>query len=136
MGAVTVDTKKSERPFEQLTLSDINVVKYLILHRSTVDIAYGKTSNVNISQAGDLFEFNQELVCLYISLDDCINKIGLNEKETALLELIFEGNTIADVINVHELYAKKTAYRTLNRIIDNIVEMNYQQWKATYNKSV
>lgn len=136
MGAVAIDIHKQEREFKHLTLSDINVVKYLILYRNKVDVTYGANTNIDINSAGDMFEFNQELVCLYASLDNVIGKIELNEKELKLLNLIFEGNTIADVINVYELYPKKTAYRTLNRIIDNIVLENNKQWKEVLNNTV
>ncbi|MER2009357.1 MAG: hypothetical protein ABS939_18050 [Psychrobacillus sp.] len=136
MGALAIDIHKQEREFKHLTLSDINVVKYLILYRNKVDVTYGANTNIDINSAGDMFEFNQELVCLYASLDNVIGKIELNEKELKLLNLIFEGNTIADVINVYELYPKKTAYRTLNRIIDNIVLENNKQWKEVLNNTV
>lgn len=136
MGALAIDIHKQEREFKHLTLSDRNVVKYLILYRNKVDVTYGANTNIDINSAGDMFEFNQELVCLYASLDNVIGKIELNEKELKLLNLIFEGNTIADVINVYELYPKKTAYRTLNRIIDNIVLENNKQWKEVLNNTV
>ena len=136
MGAVSVDIHKKGREFEHLTLSDEDVVKYLILYRNKVDVAYGANTNIDINSAGDMFEFNQELICLYASLDNVIDSIDLNEKELDFLRLIFEGNTISDVINVYKLYPKKTAYRTLNRIIDNIVEKNYKEWKRVLDNTI
>lgn len=136
MGAVAIDVHKKEREFEHLTLSDENVIKYLILYRNKVDVAYGANTNIDINSAGDMFEFNQELICLYASLDRVIEKLNLNEKESKFLTLIFEGNTIADVINVYKLYPKKTAYRTLNRIIDSIVKENQTEWKKVLDNTV
>src|SRR5205085_508220 len=107
-----------------------------ILYRNKVDVAYGANTNIDINSAGDMFEFNQELICLYASLDNVIDSIDLNEKELDFLRLIFEGNTISDVINVYKLYPKKTAYRTLNRIIDNIVEKNYKEWKRILDNTI
>lgn len=135
MGSVSVDINKQGRDFENLTLSDDNVVKYLILYRSKVDVAYGANTNININSAGDMFEFNQELICLYASLDQTIKSIELNEKELQFLKLIFEGNTITDVINVYRLYPKKTAYRTLDRIVYRIVEANNEFWRKTMEVS-
>lgn len=128
MGAVGIDTSKKEREYKHLNLSDEDVVKYLILYRSKVDVAYGANTNINVSQAGDMFEFNQELICLYSSLDVLIKKVSFKEKEIKLLELIFEGNTIADVIASHD-YPRKTAYRMLGRIVDKIVAKNNSDWK-------
>lgn len=136
MGSVAIDIHKQGRDFENLTLSDDNVVKYLILYRNKVDVSYGANTNIDINSAGDMFDFNQELICLYASLDKVIDKMDLNEKELKLLSLIFEGNTIADVINVHNLYPKKTAYRTLNRIVDGIVSENYNEWKRVLDNTV
>ena len=128
MGSVQIDLYKKEREYEHLTLSDENVVKYLILHRSSVDVGYGASININIYQAGDTLDFNQELICLYASLDNLIGKLKLKEKEEKLIELIFEGNTISDVVNDYG-YAKKTAYRLFNRIVEKIVEENYKDWR-------
>lgn len=136
LGSVAIDLHKKERDFQNLTLSDENVVKYLILYRSKIDIAYGANTNINIEQAGDMFEFNQELITLYASLDKLLNDAELNEREIEFLKLIFEGNTIADTINVYKHYPKKTAYRTLNRIIEVIVEKNRLDWKEVLNNTV
>lgn len=131
-----MDIHKQGRDYENLTLSDENVVKYLILYRNKVDVGYGANTNININSAGDMFEFNQELICLYASLDQTIEQVGFNEKELEFLRLIFEGNTIADVINVHNLYPKKTAYRTLERIINSVVERNFLEWKKVLNNTI
>lgn len=133
MGAVSVDIHKKEREYKHLTLSDENVVKYLLLYRSGIDVNYGANININISEAGDMFEFNQELISLYASLDALLGKIKLKENESKLLELIFEGNTIADVIKHHD-YPKKTAYRIVDRIVDKIVVENNSGWREVMEK--
>lgn len=133
MGAVSIDIHKKERKYKTLTLSDENVVKYLLLYRSHVDVSYGANTNININQAGDMFEFNQELICLYVSLDNIMNRIKLKEKELELIRLIFEGNTISDVVNNYG-FAKKTAYRMFNKIVEKIVKENHNDWyKAVKN---
>jgi DNA-binding CsgD family transcriptional regulator len=128
LGAVAIDVHKKEREYQHLTLSDEEVVKYLLQYRSKVDVAYGANTNINMNQAGDMFEFNQELIALYASLDVAMSKVEFKDKEARLLELIFEGNTMTDVIERHD-YARKTAYRTLNRIVDKIVAQNNSDWK-------
>lgn len=128
MGAVSIDIHKKEREYEHLTISDEDVVKYLLLYRSKVDVSYGVNINININQAGDMFDFNQELVCLYSSLDMIIHKLNLKDKEMKLMELLFEGNTMSDVIEYYG-YPKKTAYRVLNRIVEKIVNANNEDWR-------
>lgn len=136
MGSVSVDIHKQEREFRNLTLSDRDVVKYLILYRNKVDTTYGTSININMYQAGDTFEFNQELISLYASLDKLIQKISLNEKEVKFLELIFDGNTVADVFKVHKHYPQKTAYRVLERIVESIVEQNHYDWEKSLRRNI
>lgn len=128
MGAVSVDIHKKEREYEHLTLSDENVVKYLLQFRSIVDTSYGASININMNQAGDTFEFNQELVSLYASLDKIIDKIELKEKDEEFLKLMFEGYSISRIIDDFG-FPRKTAYRTMDRIVDKIVDANDSEWK-------
>jgi hypothetical protein len=92
-------------------------------------VAYGANTNININQAGDMFEFNQELIALYASLDVLLGKIKLKEREDKLLNLIFEGNTMGDIIE-HYDFPRKTAYRIFGRIVDKIVKENNNDWKT------
>lgn len=128
MGAVSVDIHKKEREYEHLTLSDENVVKYLLQFRSIVDTSYGASININMNQAGDTFEFNQEIVSLYASLDKIIDKIELKEKDEEFLKLMFEGYSISRIIDDFG-FPRKTAYRTMDRIVDKIVDANDSEWK-------
>jgi hypothetical protein len=130
---VSIDIHKQERDFENLTLSDENVVKYLILHRSTVDVGYGASTNINMNQAGDMFEFNQELVCLFVSLDITIEKCKFKQRQTRLLELIFEGNTMQDICNMDIGYKKSATYDLFARMVAKIVDVNKDSWKDTMN---
>lgn len=127
MGAVAIDVHKQEREFKELTLSDENVVRYLILSRNELDKTYGVENTLDVYTASDTFTFNQELVVLYASLDKVLEKITLKEKDKRFLELIFEGNTIADVTNLYG-YGHQTAYNTLNRIVSKVLIENKKDW--------
>lgn len=128
MGAVNIDIHKRGREYEDLTLSDENVVKYIILFRSKVDVSYGASTNIDINQAGDTFEFNAELISLYMSLDRLIDKVKMKDKDWEFLKLVFSGYTLGDIIEVYK-YPRKTAYRTLDRIVSKIVDANDLEWK-------
>lgn len=131
MGSVAVDTQKREREFKQLTLSDRNVVKYLIMHRSSVDISYYANFNVDITQAGDVFELNQELIALYSSLDVVIEKCNFKDKQSELLRLIFDGNTLQDICATNKNYKKSATYDLLERMVDKITKKNNELWKES-----
>jgi hypothetical protein len=135
LGAVAVDIHKQEREFEHLTLSDENVVEYLIKYRNKIDVAYGANTNIDINSAGDMFEFNQELVCLYASLDDVIKQCNFKEKQLKLLELTFDGNTIKDVCKMNIGYGRSATYSLLERMIKKIVDTNNKNWKETMDRN-
>jgi hypothetical protein len=130
LGAVSIDVHKKERDFKHLTLSDANVVKYLILFRSKVDVGYNATTNIDINQAGDLTEMNQELIALYSSLDEIVKKSALTKKQSAILEMLYEGNTIKDISELTSINRVST-YRVLDRIVGKVVEANNEDWYYT-----
>lgn len=133
MGAVGIDLHRNEREFQGLTLSDSNVVKYLILFRSKVDVGYGASTNININQAGDTFEFNQEIIALYTSLDVTLSQCKMTNKQSTILKYLFDGHTINDIA---EYFGgnRVSTYRVLDRIVDKIVEKNNDSWKNTMFK--
>lgn len=131
MGSVAIDVHKREREYYSLTLSDHNVVKYLILFRSKVDVSYDANVNIDINQAGDMFEFNQELIVLYASLDETIKLCKFKQKQQRLLELIFEGHTLQDICNMNIGYKRSATYDLLDRMVAKIVTINGKKWKDT-----
>jgi hypothetical protein len=131
LGAVSIDVRRKEREYENLTLSDKNVVKYLILYRSKVDVSYNANTNIDIEKAGDIFDFNQELIALYSSLDITIKLCDFKQKQMKLLELLFEGNKIHDICNMDIGYKKSATYDLFDRMVDKIVEVNNKLWKES-----
>lgn len=134
MGALSVDIHRGEREFRNLTLSDENVVKYLIQYRSKVDLLYSANMNINIEQAGDMFEFNQELVALYASLDSIIIECKFKEKQSMLLELLFEGNTLSDICRMKNGFKRSATYDLFDRMVAKIVKVNNSKWLETMEK--
>lgn len=135
LGAVSVDVHKREREWKNLTLSDSEVVKYLILYRSKVDVVYSSNININIGEAGDVFDFNQELITLYTSLDKVIEQCNFKEKNAKLLELLFEGNTLQDIVKMNIGYKSSATYDLLDRMVVKIVSINNKNWKETMKKN-
>lgn len=129
MGAIAIDVKRGEREFESVTLSDENVVKYLILYRSKVDLSYGANTNIDINQAGDMFEFNQQLIVLYASLDEVVKQCEFKRKQEMLLELIYDGNTLTDICKMNVGFKKSATYDLLDRMVLKIVKVNNDNWK-------
>ena len=135
MGKVTVDIYSKEYEFKKLNLSDENVVKYLILFRSQVDILSGISTNPDINQAGDLFELNQELISLYASLDNLIDRIDWHEDERKFLDLIFDGYSISRIVE-DGFFKKSKSYRMRDNVIRKICEKDYDDWTEWTTKYV
>ena len=131
---MSIDVNRKDREFEDLTLSDRNVVKYLILYRSKVDVAYNANTNINIERAGDIVEFNQELIALYASLDFTIKACNFKQKQSRLLELVFEGHTLHDICNMNIGYKRSATYDLFDRMIDRIVRENYSLWRESMKR--
>lgn len=127
MGSVSIDLHKKERDYKNLTLSDENVVKYLITYRSKIDVTYGANININMNQAGDVFEFNQEVIALYASLDMTTEDCRLTQKQSKLITLLYEGNTVSDVTDILNT-DRVSVKEMLDRIICKIVEKNNEKW--------
>lgn len=126
MNAIRIDSQTKERSFMNLTLSDSNVVKQLILHRSKVDITYNANVNGDIYKSNDIYGINQELIALYVSLDAVIKKCNFKAKQIKFLELLFKGNTIRDICSLedNDFNVVISAYKMLNRIVEKIVKTN------------
>lgn len=118
----------NERDYRNFTLSDRNVVKYLILYRNKLDVTYSGNKNIAIENIASAFEFNQELIALYASLDTIIDLCDFEEKQIKLLELLYEGNKIYDICNMNIGYTRSATYELLDRMIDKIVKINDELW--------
>jgi hypothetical protein len=130
VGAVSIDVYKKEKEYRHLTLSDANVVRYLIENRSQLDVTYGANASIDIHAAGDAMEFNVELIVLYASLDTILERTNLKEKERIFIGLLFDGHTVRDIIALKEHdYKRMTAYRILDRAVRKVVELNREDWK-------
>lgn len=130
MGSVSIDLHKKEREFNSLNLSEYNVVMYLIKYRSKVDILYNANINTDFNSSGDIYEFNQELICLYASLDKIIEKLELDNYNMKFLELIFEGSNVRDITMLNIGY-DGNSYRLLDKICKKIVKQNDEDWTNT-----
>jgi hypothetical protein len=130
LGAVSIDLYKKEKEYRHLTLSDKNVVKYLIEFRSQVDVSYGATSSANIHVAGDMMDFNVELIALYTSLDDILSRMKMKDRDREVIALLFQGNTVADIVEYHG-FPRRSCYNILERTIDGVINTNKEDWEKS-----
>ena len=135
MGTVKIDLHKSERNFENLSLSDINVVKWLILYRDKIDLYYGEKTDNFYNHAGNVKDLNKELINLYVCLDDLIEKCDFKEEQKALLELLFIGYTFKDIEDATQKATSRNIKRRFESMCKLIAEMNERLWKIYIHKN-
>lgn len=84
------------------------IVRFLILNRLELEISTKESfSNDSLTP--------EDIMCIYISLDDIIERCNFNEKRMLLLNKLFKGKRISD------LEGKKSANsRIISRIIQDI----------------
>jgi hypothetical protein len=129
VGMVKVDIHKGERQFKDLSLSDINVVKWLILYRDKIDLYFGEKTDYFFDNAGNSKELNQELINTYAYLDELIEKCDFKEEQIALLQLLFMGYTFKDIEDTTKETTSRTIKRRFESICKTISEMNNRLWK-------
>lgn len=102
MGTIKIDIKKKDREWKYVNLGEIQSIRGLLKFRSKFDILHGADS-ARYNTDSDLYEFSEEIICTYISLDELISKCIFNKKQKDILELYMQGSTeeeIADELNL------------------------------------
>lgn len=135
IGTVKLDIQKTERDFKILSLSDINVVKYLILYRDKVDLYYNEKTDNFFDHAGNVKGLNGELINLYVCLDKLIENCEFKEEQLALLKLLFMGYTFKDIEDATHHATSRTIKSRFESICKNITDMNERLWKIYIHKN-
>lgn len=132
MGRVKIDLYKRELPFKNLTLSDINVVKWLILYRDKIDQYFLNKTDRFYDQAGNVKALNQELIALYASLDDLIKRCNFNKKQLRMIRYLECGYGFNELPMFSDA---SMARKSFNTICKRIVRENNRLWKIYVHKN-
>lgn len=133
MGSIKRDLYKSTQPYKHITLSDVMVIKGLIINRNKLDKFWCMKQNYQYDEAGDLEQFNDELDCLYIDLDALIKRVKLTDKQRSVLTKVMENGWYEDLPDAEavQIYGENTS--SIDFIIDRISlrikQLNDEQWK-------
>lgn len=124
-----------ERIYQQMTLSDINVIKFLILYRSKIDKTYKMKQNYHPDQAGDSYDFNTELLCLYADLEELMKETDLTSEQLDIINYLERGYTYLDIADILGESSAEGVELRFNTICKAIQKTNYDKWLvwATFN---
>lgn len=112
---------KNAKSLLLISLSDEDIVKRLILSRVYI---YSENTLNHINYNAEFGSMNEDLIALYISLDDLINRCNFNDRQLRLLELLFDGYSIYDIHNMDIGFGRSATYDLFNRIVKRITDKN------------
>lgn len=137
IGAVSIDIHRAEREFNNLNLSDINVVKYLLIYRDKVDIYMDAEIDRHYNNAGVAKNVNQELIHLYAALDMLIKSCGFNSEQLELIRKVSIGYTFKDIAEMSSEApaTPQNVKRRFETICKTIVSMNNEVWLVWVSKN-
>lgn len=107
----------SDNIFKSIDLSNFKTIEYLISNRSEIEF-YSKTNKFN-SGKKDCMIINEELICLYISLDKLVEECNFTEEQHSLIRLISIGYSFSEI---HKLARKE--FEAICREISSLEKQN------------
>lgn len=128
MDRVQVDIYKGDYEWHVVNLSTIESIKGLLKYRSRYDLLYDRRINtLSLESYQDLQAFKEEILCLYIWLDNVISKCIFTEKQKQVLELYVKGYTERDLA-VKFNVTQSAINGVIKSICKKILEQNHKMW--------
>jgi len=135
MGMVKIDIHKDELFYEQLTLSDPNVIRFLIEYRYKYDPYYMMEQERDINVAGNAKPLIQEAIALYASLDETIKKCKFKKRQLDLIKYVEMGYELSEIPKIDDRFNQnRSIYAMFNNIIKKIKAVNDEQWYISVYK--
>ena len=116
-----------ESAYSQMGLSDLNVVKYLLINRSDIDKYYHEIQDNHFDNAGIVGSVNQELIALLSDLDEIMNKIQITSKQKEVFKLLEDGFTYSDIGKMTDR-KRHTVLEVFNNLCERVVKENNKRW--------
>lgn len=120
---------------DNVSFSDINVLKILIKYRAELDpylhIEDRMYDIEKMDIADDVKPFNQDIICLFMDLDSLIEKANLTEKHRKIIHLYEQGFSDEDIAEHYKQDEREIEY-TLDTICKKIKSKNDELWKYDF----
>lgn len=130
MGGVKKDYRKNEIEWKYTPLSEIDIVKGLLKFRAEHDLMYERNNSI-ISFNHDLVNMTDEVICLYLDLDNAIKKCNFNNKQKEIIKLLSNGMSEKEIAEKYKC-SRKNIIGMVNSICKKIVEYNNFIWKYEF----
>lgn len=120
---------------DNVSFSDINVLKILIKYRAELDpylhIEDRMYGIEKMDIADDVKPFNQDIICLFMDLDSLIEKANLTGKHREIIHLYEQGFSDEDIAEHYKQGERDIEY-ALDTICERIKSKNDELWKYDY----
>jgi hypothetical protein len=129
LGSTKIDLHSKERFYQDLTLSDIDVLQLLIEYRYKYDKYVGHETNNAFTEAGQVVDVNVEVIATYASLDQLIKQCEFSKEQMKILEMIEQGYELLEVAKEMNIKKGKNIRSRFNKILRDIAKMNDWNWR-------
>lgn len=82
-----------------------------------------------------VFALNEDVLCIYMSLDSLIERAGLSEQEMLTVNLLMKGYMLSDIAQ-HYGKSRQNFEILLKRAIKKIVKRNNADWEECYGARI
>lgn len=124
---------RGNHEFDNLKLIDESVLKNLILNRRKLDLYYDldEGNARNIYSASECTIFYENILILYMDLDNIIKKTRLTKLQRWLVEELMYGYSFCDIVELNEdkNYSVENLHITFEKAIFNLKSQAEEDWK-------
>jgi hypothetical protein len=131
LGSTKIDLHSKERFYQDLTLSDIDVLQLLIEYRYKYDKYVGHETNNAFTEAGQVVDVNVEVIATYASLDQLIKQCEFSKEQMKILEMIEQGYVMKEIADELKLRSENNIRDRLNKIMRDVAKMNERNWRKS-----
>lgn len=133
MGHIKVDTSIKDIMWYNTNLSNIETIKGLMKFRIEFDLLYERNDSIlNLTTSyQDLTDMSDEVICLYIDLDNCIKNCGLTKTQKFIIDLYMKGMSVTDIADKLECYSSNIT-GIINSACKRILKYNNFLWKYEF----
>lgn len=138
MSMCKIDTIKNEREYASMSISEPDVVKWLIFYRDKYDSNF-KGGDVELPNdlvsAGEIEDLNRELIVLYADLDKLIEQCDFDKSQLALIKLLYIGYEFQEIADLRGV-TYKAIQKRFDTIVNKIVKVNRRNWSLYVHRKV
>ena len=133
MGAVKIDIHKNNYEWQYANLSTIESIRGLLKYRTYYDTLYSHPRDIYncFDSHIDAQTLCEEIICLYIWLDDMIKKANLTKTQKGIINLYMGGYNESDIVEKLNI-SRQSVNGTIKSACQRILKAVEENWKLDF----